>query len=53
MCNLHLVHDLGIGLSKGIWHVNCLGSEFEVGGMLTVLPFTQDLCCLLSFLHIN
>lgn len=37
---LYLVHDLSIGLSKGIWHVACFGSEFEVAWMLTVLNVT-------------
>lgn len=53
MCYLYPVHDLGIGLSKGIWHVTCLGSEFEVAGRLTVLPLAQDLCGFLGFLHVN
>lgn len=52
-CYLYLVHDLCIGLSKGIWHVMCLGGEFEHAGMLTVFPLAQDRCCFLGFLHIN
>lgn len=53
MCYLYLVHSLGIDLSQGIWHVLSHGSEFEIAGVLTVFSFTQDLCRLLSFLHIN
>lgn len=53
MCSLYLVHGLGISLSKGIWHVTSVGSEFEVAGMLTVLPVTQDLCCFFGFFHIK
>ena len=53
MLYLYLVHGLGIGLSEGIWHVSCLGGEFEGAGRLTVLPVTQDLSCFLDFLHIN
>lgn len=50
---LYLVHDLGIGLSKSIWHVSGLSSELEETGMLTVAPFTKDLSSFLGLLHIH
>ena len=53
MCFLHLVHDVSIGLSKGIWNVGCIGSELEGAGMLAIVPLTENLGCFLGFLHIN
>lgn len=53
LVEMHLVHDLGIGLGEGVWHVGCLGSEFEGAGMLPVLPLTQNLSCFFGFLNIN
>lgn len=53
MCFQYLVHDVSIGLSKGIWNVSCLGSELEAARMLAIIPLAQDLSGFLGFLHIN